>query len=187
MAKNYEEIEGWCGTEITRLYDEAVSNAKDGSVFVEMGCYKGKSTCYMIDKIIGSNKKISFFVVDNFSTEGYVKDEFLSNLGEERCKYMHFIEKDSVVASEDFSDKSVDFIFIDTDHRAIQLKREITAWIPKMKPDGVVSGHDFHNNDMKDALDDLNVKHYQVNFAHQNQHHLGNWRGTSFYFNMKDI
>ena len=93
MRKNYTEIEGWCEDEITTLYDRAISEARDGSVFVELGCYKGKSTCYMIDAIKRSGKRISFYVIDNFSTLGDVEKEFLENLGEERLSKITFIRK----------------------------------------------------------------------------------------------
>lgn len=182
MKNNYTEIEGWCTEEITSLYDRAVQEAKDGSVFVELGCYKGKSTCYMIDKIKESGKKIKFYVIDNFSTLGDVEQEFKENLGEERLKSITFINKDSVEASRSISENRVDFIFIDTDHNANQLCSELGAWDSRLKKGCLVSGHDFHHNDMKDAFDRLGIQFYNVIFASINYYQDKVWRPTSWWY-----
>lgn len=184
MAKNnYTEIEGWCEDEIITLYDRAIKEAKDGSVFVEIGCYKGKSTCYMIDAIKRSGKKISFYVFDNFSTLGDVEQEFLENLGEDRLRRIKFLKRDSVVASRRFENNSVDFLFIDTDHFAHQLTKELLAWIPKIKLGGLISGHDHHHNDLKDAFDIVGIGVYNVIYSRLiNLDNNLSFRGTSWWF-----
>lgn len=187
MVDNYLQINGWCGSEITRLYDQMVLEAKDDSVFVEIGCFKGKSTCYLIDKIKESNKKIKLYVIDNFSTLGDVKDEFLLNIGQERAKSIQLIVQDSVSSSELFDDNSVDFLFIDTDHNKEQLKKELIAWFPKMKSNALISGHDYHHNDLKDAFDELNVKFYTVIFADLHFYDGGKYRNTTWYFNTHNL
>jgi predicted O-methyltransferase YrrM len=182
MKNNYEEIDGWCGQEITQLYDKAIKEANDGSVFVEIGCYKGKSTCYMIDAIKNSGKKINFFVIDNFSTLGNVKQEFEENLGEERLKSITFINEDSVEASKHFSNSSVDFIFIDTDHNKNQLVREINSWNDKVKNNGLISGHDYHHSDLKETFDILNIYLYNVIFSGIKFTDNIKWRGTCWWY-----
>lgn len=180
---NYTEIEGWCEDEITSLYDRAINEARDGSVFVEIGCYKGKSTCYMIDAIKRSGKKISFYVIDNFSTLGDVEKEFKENLGEDRLKTIFFIKKDSVSASINFNDDSVNFVFIDTDHVPELLSQELTRWIPKVKKGGLISGHDFHHDNLKDAFDIVNIPMYNVIFSKPHVEKTYTWRHTSWWFN----
>jgi hypothetical protein len=187
MVDNYFQIDGWCGSEITRLYDQMVIEAKDDSVFVEIGCYKGKSTCYLIDKIKESNKKIKLYVIDNFSTLGDVKDEFLSNIGEERAKSIQLIVQDSVSSSNLFDDNSVDFVFIDTDHYKELLKSEISAWKNKVKTNGIIGGHDYHMYDLKDAFDELGVSHYNVLLSELHYYDGGKYRKTAWYFKNTDI
>lgn len=182
MKKNYQEIEGWCGQEITYIYDKAVKEADDNSVFVELGSYKGKSTCYMIDAIKESGKKINFFVVDNFSTLGDVKKEFEENLGEERLKYITFINEDSSEASKHFSNSSVDFIFIDTEHQASHLIKELSSWNDKLKKGCLISGHDYHHNDVKNAFDVLKIDLYNVIHSSINYCDGYIWRGTSWWY-----
>lgn len=182
MKKNYQEIDGWCGEEITSLYDRAVKEASDNSIFVELGSYKGKSTCYMIDTIKNSGKKINFFVVDNFSTLGDVRKEFEENLGEERLKYINFINEDSAEASKFFLNYSVDFIFIDTEHNANRLVKEMSAWNEKLKKGCLVSGHDYHHHDLKEFFNIFKIDLYNVIFS-PIDYECGNiFRNTSWWY-----
>jgi len=41
------------------------------------------------------------------------------------------------------ADKSLDLVFIDADHTYDVVLADIRAWFPKVKPGGVLSGHDF--------------------------------------------
>ena len=53
------------------------------------------------------------------------------------------IKKNSWDASNDFEDESVDFIFIDADHKYESVVKDIQSWLPKLKKGGMMSGHDF--------------------------------------------
>jgi len=177
MKNTYKEIDGWCEEEITTLYDKAIKEFKDDSIFVELGCYKGKSTCYMIDAIKKSNKKIHFYVVDNFSLED-VENEFKENLGEERLKSITLINEDSLTASKYFTNNSIDFIFIDTIHNAEQLSNELYYWNPKIKENGLISGHDFTHCDLKNTFDILDIPLYNVIFSHLIHYECTTSKGT---------
>ena len=49
----------------------------------------------------------------------------------------------SVEASELFPDSFFDFIYIDAAHEYKFVKEDIDAWLPKLKPNGIIAGHDF--------------------------------------------
>ena len=55
------------------------------------------------------------------------------------------IDGDSVAAAEQIKDGSLDFVYIDADHSYGSCKRDLEAWYPKVKPGGVLSGHDYWN------------------------------------------
>ncbi len=72
------------------------------------------------------------------------------------------IREDSVVAAEQVPDESLDFVFIDADHSYYGVTRDLKAWVPKVKIDGFVSGHDFEDPlyprwGTKRALTDFNI------------------------------
>ena len=64
MEHFFNKIEGWFS--FGELYRDAVYNAKDGDVFVEVGSWKGRSAAFMAVEIINSKKKIDFYCVDSW-------------------------------------------------------------------------------------------------------------------------
>lgn len=50
---------------------------------------------------------------------------------------------DSVDVSAEFADESLDFVYLDDDHEYEGITRSLNAWYPKVKPGGVICGHDF--------------------------------------------
>lgn len=68
----------------------------------------------------------------------------------------HIIKADTVDAASQFADGSVDIVFIDADHSYEGCKRDIIAWKSKVKPGGLLCGHDYANKrgDVKKAVDE---------------------------------
>lgn len=158
MEHFFNKIEGWFS--FGELYKNAVYNAKDGDVFVEVGSWKGRSAAFMSVEIINSGKKIDFFCIDSWSGDksGGLKgidtyDKFLDNMKNvlDRIK---IIRKLSVDASTDFLDKSIDFIFIDASHDYESVLEDIRHWYPKLKDNGTIAGHDAHVSDVKKAVEE---------------------------------
>jgi predicted O-methyltransferase YrrM len=40
-------------------------------------------------------------------------------------------------------DRSLDFVYIDANHLATHVRRDLDAWSPKVRPGGIVAGHDY--------------------------------------------
>jgi hypothetical protein len=73
------------------------------------------------------------------------------------------IRKSSREAANDVPDCSLDFVFIDADHSYSGCMADIAAWKPKLKPGGLLSGHDYDNPDfekfgVKRAVDELGLE-----------------------------
>ena len=62
-------------------------------------------------------------------------------------------------------DGIADLVFIDADHTYEAVKQDIMLWKPKLKPGGLLSGHDYDKKhpDVKRAVDDTVVP---VDFCH---------------------
>jgi len=59
--------------------------------------------------------------------------------------------KDSIEASSDFEDNSIDFIHFDANHDHYYVTAELEAWLPKLKEKSFIAGHDYR--DLKPAVD----------------------------------
>jgi len=159
MEHYYESLTGWF--DFQEIYSEQVKKAKDGSKFVEVGSFLGKSTSYMGVEIINSEKKIYFDVVDLFGTEidDVLKTGIEDNKKNEKETFyeiflrnvfpVHSMIKNvhttySYKAASLYEDNSLDFVFIDASHDYENVKKDIEAWLPKIKLGGTIGGHDYH-------------------------------------------
>lgn len=66
-------------------------------------------------------------------------------------KRSRIIRTDSVEAAKKFSDGYFDIVFIDGDHSYNGCKRDIEAWLPKVKSGGWICGHDYDHPDQGDV------------------------------------
>ncbi len=57
-----------------------------------------------------------------------------------RCR---MLEMTTDEAAKALPDASVDFVFIDADHTQDAVARDIAAWTPKVRPGGLIAGHDI--------------------------------------------
>ena len=163
-------IIGWFNFE--SLYIDMVGRF-DNAVFVEIGCWKGRSTVFMADRITLSGKNIKFFAIDIW--EPFVQedgiifhstyDEFLENI-EPVKDTITSIKGSSHEVYKQFADKSIDFLFIDGNHDYEPCLKDIQLWMPKMKDGSVIAGHDYQFNGVRKAVDEMfmgriNLKYYE--------------------------
>lgn len=135
-----------------KLYSEVVKEFPDGSIFAEVGSWKGKSSAYMAVEIANSNKNIRFYCVDTW--EGSVEhkdredlkslyDTFISNMAPVENYYTP-MQMSSLKAARIFTDEIFDFVFIDASHQYEDVIEDIKAWYPKVKKGGIIAGHDYY-------------------------------------------
>jgi predicted O-methyltransferase YrrM len=166
MKHFFEEIKGWF--DFDDLYADMVKEAKHDSRFLELGVWKGRSAAFMAVEIANSGKQIQFDVVDNFqwlyqenktakeNFAAYRKNyqECLMNLS--RVPFVRVIGLPSPEAVQIYDDGYFDFIFIDANHDYTHVKEDIKLWLPKVKPGGLLAGHDYINwPGVKKAVDEL--------------------------------
>jgi len=63
-------------------------------------------------------------------------------------------------------DNSLDFVFIDADHSYEGVKKDIIAWVPKLKPGGLLSGHDIQLEGVLRAVKELTVNWTDTKIDH---------------------
>lgn len=134
------------------LYKAIVERCKNGSKIVEVGSWKGRSTSYMSVEIYNSEKDIEFYCVDTWEggPDHQGREElselynvFLNNMKPVEGYYIP-LRDTSLNVSKKFEDESLDFVFIDASHEYEDVKNDILAWLPKVKPGGILAGHDYY-------------------------------------------
>ena len=127
-------------------------HAKD---VLEIGCWIGHSTaaiCLALEKTSGRLTVVDTFdgagsMLSVYAKRGFnVKEEFIKNMTEigvmDRIRVLHGTS-DAMV--REVEDGSQDLIFIDGDHRYSQVKRDIRNYLPKLRPGGIICGHDYES------------------------------------------
>lgn len=147
----YEHIPGWF--DAAQLYTASVNQFGNGSIFVEVGAWKGRSAAYMATEIINSKKKIDFYVVDTWkgSDESeHKKDKDIDRLFEVFTENMQKVDgyykpmqMTSVEASLQFENCSIDFLYLDASHDFKSVYQDLEYWFPKVKRGGYIAGHDY--------------------------------------------
>jgi predicted O-methyltransferase YrrM len=152
LASAYQSIEGWF--DFDDIYELALRrcSARKSARFVEVGAYKGRSTCYMAERLAETGLDITFDVVDTFEGDddvghGDLWPQFAANL--ERAGLLGRLtahRQPSAEAAQGFDDASLDFVFIDARHTYDAAAEDLAAWWPKVKPGGLIAGHDYTNS-----------------------------------------
>lgn len=87
--------------------------------------------------------------MDDVGAETYTSwnfDEIAKRFGENAKPFgarVHMLRMTSVEAARHIADRSTDLIFIDGAHDEANVTADIRAWLPKVRPGGVLCGHDY--------------------------------------------
>lgn len=116
-------------------------------VGVEIGVYKGEFT----EILAKSGLKI--FGIDPWLSYGEYEYEKWQNKQDYNFKFTQkrlkpyenitLIRKMSMDAVEDFADESIDFVYIDGNHRFQYVAEDLMRWGRKVKTGGIICGHDY--------------------------------------------
>jgi hypothetical protein len=156
LNPTFNEIPGWFAYE--ELYNTMVDTAPNGSNFVEVGSWFGKSTNYLATKIRESNKNINFTCVDTWkgtddeelhqnivnTFNGDIFYEFIDNtVLSNNYGTFDIIKDTSHNAANQFQNNSINFIMLDAGHSYESLMEDIKLWYNKVTPGGIISGDDY--------------------------------------------
>lgn len=117
--------------------------------FVEVGCLKGHSLSILGKRLIDRGTPFELFAVDLWEQAPAAPGRDLSpRVYEQFVRTMssipvHVIRQDSSAAAAQFEDKSLDYVFLDADHTYEKVLQDIDAWRSKVRPGGMLAGHDY--------------------------------------------
>jgi hypothetical protein len=139
------------------IYAAFVASAEEPALAVELGAWKGRSTCFMGVEIANSGKSIEFWTVDTWlgspgetgyedcDLEGGTLFEAFSANIKPVAQHVRPIRADTVEAAAQFADSSIAFLYLDASHTYDGVMRDLHAWFPKMKIGGTIAGDDWCN------------------------------------------
>lgn len=164
---NWKDVPGWCDFE--DVYAEAVKVTRSGGHMVELGAAFGKSAALMASLIKESGKDLRFDAVDMWwkiknwkerwpprdnrhkilhVMDGDIHKAFLHYMKETgSSSYVRNVRASFVDAVSAYEGKSLDFVFLDGDHTYDGTVKYLNSILPKMKPGGVLAGHDYDSVD----------------------------------------
>lgn len=112
-------------------------------VMAELGVDEGRFS----EMILNTCNPSKLHLVDFWGNERYnqkkrksVEEKFKTQINSGKVKIDIGLSLD---VAEKFEDNYFDWIYIDTDHSYRMTIKELEAWSPKMKDNGIIAGHDF--------------------------------------------
>jgi len=120
---------------------------------VEVGVFKGKYS----EVLCKANPNLKLYGVDAWRLDVHEPEVFVGgetqqlfdDIYDEAKKRLTpyknyiFVKKTSMEAVKDFEDNSLDFVYIDAGHDFINFANDLHYWLKKVKPGGIMSGHDY--------------------------------------------
>lgn len=106
----------------------------------EIGVFDGRFSEIICQKI----PDVNLLVIDNWEIErwshGYVDAKKLLA----PFRNVTILRGTSMHIGKAITDESLDFVFIDADHKYESVKEDIELWSQKVRVGGIVSGHDYY-------------------------------------------
>jgi hypothetical protein len=161
IRRYWYDIDGWFTWRSAQ--EEAVNTFTDGSRFVEVGTYLGRSLCSLGEVVERSGKRIDVIGIDTCRGSGPEgtrgKDYHAGAVADGHGSFAGPLHKnvldcgfgetitliisDSISAARLFGEASLEWVHLDARHDYASVKADIEAWLPKVKTGGWLSGDDY--------------------------------------------
>ena len=151
----WSEIDGWFSEQDAEFVSALCRSI--GGMVVEIGVFKGRSTAVMAPVCLANG--CDYHVIDNFwgaeecdpatvaQRSGKVLATFRRNMKSLGLwDHITVHKSDSYAATAAFQDASLGLCFIDANHTFDGVVRDLESWWPKVRPGGVLAGHDYSDS-----------------------------------------
>lgn len=140
---------------------EILSRIPKGGTVVELGVWDGRlsveilkrsdATLYMVDTWAPVAKRPESYIETGDVRARSTDDEMEQAMGRAHAIASVYPGRaiisrtDTANEASAHEDGSVDLVFVDADHSEEGCRRDIEAWLPKVKPGGWIGGHDYNH------------------------------------------
>jgi hypothetical protein len=170
VRRDWQNVPGWFSEADAETYRRIAHALPEGGQFAEIGCWMGRSLCALVEFLHELGKGAGLHAIDTFKGTqsepcksiqaaeverhgGSLRAVFEANL-KAFGGAAQIYEMESLKAAEAFRDGSLDAVFIDGNHRLEAVRADLAAWIPKVKVGGIIAGHDYDEQEVKQAVDE---------------------------------
>ncbi len=131
-----------------------------GSTIAEVGSLLGGSIATLALALLDRGNRFvsieSFMGNGDSTVDGYALpslDQYVANT-KTAFPFLNIntIQLPSHVAASDFSDQSLDMVFVDGDHSTESVRRDIAVWKPKVRAGGILAGDDISWKSVRTAV-----------------------------------
>jgi len=114
---------------------------------VEVGVWRGAFTELLLNAgltVYGIDPYLDYDDCPHYGRQKRVESVY-NETKDKMSKYEngHLIRKMSMDAVDDFEDESLDFVYIDGNHKFRYIAEDLFEWTKKIKKGGCISGHDY--------------------------------------------
>ena len=187
VYEKWESPTPWSYSRFSDFLEHMPKNA----VVVEVGVQEGEYAGYILKK----TNPTKLYLIDCWKYQDpNVYDDYHANVSDneqEKCyqrtkkrfqndSRVVILRQFSIDAVKQFSDESLDWVYIDANHGYEAIKADLDLWWPKVKKGGVLSGHDYAvrpSFGVVQAVNEFLIKHNLYFFhltkeSHINESHI---------------
>lgn len=141
-----------------KLWLEALVKDNNFTRGAELGVHEGVTFRHLIY----SCPDLTLYGVDMWAHKP-IFNEWYESLKEElqNISKAIIIRESTFTAHKRVEDDSLDFVFIDADHKYDSVKRDIINWLPKIRSNGYICGHDINQKWVQQAVTET-IKEYKT-------------------------
>ena len=137
------------------LYELIKEHINTNTVMVEIGSFSGVSSELFAMHCKELNCVDAWEPYKEIGENLLVEGEKAFDGMQKNYKNIKKIKSTSSEAATLFENESLDFAYIDAAHDYENVKKDILAWLPKVKKGGAIGGHDYTQPDVKNAVQDV--------------------------------
>lgn len=153
------------GPKVTHRSDviAALATSRGWTAGAELGTAEGKTA----ERVLVMCPNLTLIAVDAWAVQPDGEIETYADWPQEqherdaRARLGRFgkraiiMKSTTVEAARHVADASLDFVFVDADHSEQGVRIDIKTWRPKIRPGGILLGHDAAWESVRAAIDDL--------------------------------
>ncbi len=121
---------------------------------VEIGVWDG-----FLSRLLAAVPGVDLTVIDPWAPYQYYPKNLMDEVAKSVTSWANTMPNvqvkrmRSLDAVHDFEDDSIDFLHTDGDHSYEQVVEEVAAWIPKIKPGGLITGDNYEGEKVRRGVD----------------------------------